>query len=145
MRPPAFAGLLALAAVACGSTEPPELAATYSLSSIEGRVPPYLVGATIECDVSVVGGRILFGPADQFELGLDVLTDCSRAGGSTGESTYGYTGTVELDHRLVRFHTARGSGPLVFEGVLSVTGQLETVVPLLVPIADELSVAFLPN
>jgi hypothetical protein len=150
MRSPAFAGLVALAAVACG-TEPIELAAGYSLTTVEGGAPPRLVGATVECDISIVGGRVTFGateqpaPDDYFELGLDVLTDCSRVGGSASESTYGYTGTVDVDHRLIRFHTARLSGPLVFEGVLSVTGELETVVPLLVPAADELAVSFSPN
>jgi hypothetical protein len=153
MRSPAFAGLVALAAVACG-TEPVELAPSYDLTTVEGGAPPRLVGATVECDVSIVGGRVTFGtfgphedpaPEDYFELGLDVLMDCSRGGGSNTESTYGYTGTAEVDHRLIRFHTARLSGPLVFEGVLSVTGELETVVPLLVPVADEVSVEFAPN
>ena len=152
MRSPAYAGLAALAVLACG-TEPVELAAGYTLASVDGGTPPQLVGATVECDISVVGGRVTFGtiaqqpaPDDYFELGLDVLTDCSRAGGSTSEATYGYTGTVEVDQRRVVFHTAgAGGGPLDLEGVLTVTGQLETTVPLLVPLTDELSVSFAPN
>jgi hypothetical protein len=61
--------------------EPIELASRYTLSRVEGGAPPQLVGATAECDVSVVGGRILFEspdpsvpvPDDYFEIGLDVL------------------------------------------------------------------------
>jgi hypothetical protein len=145
MRGLAFGGLVALAAGACGGTEPIELAASYTLRSVEGGPPPRLVGATVECDVSVGGGRVTVGPAQQFELGLDVLTDCSRGGGSTSESTYGYMGTVEVDGRRVAFHTARGSGPLVFEGQVSSTGRLEAVVPFLVPTVDQVSVEFVPE
>ena len=53
--------------------EPVELASSYDLQTVEGDVPPRLIGATVECDVSVEGGRLSFGPAEQFELGLDVL------------------------------------------------------------------------
>lgn len=87
MRCPAFAGLVALAAAACGRTEPIELAASYTLSGVEGVAPPRLVGGTVECDVSIGGGRVTLGSGQQFDLGLDVLTDCSRGGGSTSEST----------------------------------------------------------
>jgi hypothetical protein len=154
LRPKALGVLLAVAVGACGGTEPIELAASYTLSRVEGVAPPQLVGANVECDVSVVGGRITFESSDQsvpvpddyFELGLDVLTDCSRGGGSTSESTYGYTGTVESERRRVAFHTSRGSlGPLVFEGTVSSAGRLEVVVPFLVPTVDQVSVDFVPD
>jgi hypothetical protein len=144
MRSPAFAGLVVLA-VACSGTEPIELASSYTVSSVEGGAPPQLVGATVECDVSVVGGRLTFGPAEQFDLGLDVLTDCSRGGGSPSEATFGYTGTAAVDGRQVSFQTARGTGPLVFEGQVASSGELEVVVPLLVPTADEVRVRYRPN
>jgi hypothetical protein len=146
--------LLALAVGACGGTEPIELAAGYTLSRVNGVAPPQLVGATVECDVSVVGGRITFEPFDPsvpvpdnyFELWLDVLTDCSRVGGSSNEQSYGYTGTVETERRQVAFHTSRGSlGPLVFEGTVSGAGRLEVVVPFLVPIVDQVSADFVPD
>jgi hypothetical protein len=141
----AFAGLVALTTASCSGTEPIELASSYTISTVEGAAPPQLVGATVECDVSVGGGRLTFGPAEQFDLGLDVLIDCSRGGGSTSESTYGYTGTAAVEGRRVTFHTARASGPLVFEGQGSSSGRLEVVVPFLVPTVDEVSVGFLPN
>jgi len=143
MRGLTFAGLVALGAGACGGTEPIELAASYTVSTVEGSAPPQLVGATVECDVSIGGGRLTFGPAEQFDLGLDVLTDCSRGGGSTSEETFGYTATV--DGREVAFHTARGSGPLVFEGRASSAGRLEVVVPDLIPTADQVTVEFAPE
>jgi hypothetical protein len=145
MRSRAFAGLIALIVVACGGTEPIELASSYTMNSVEGEAPPQLVGATVECDVSVVGGRLTFSPAEQFDLGLDVLTDCSRGGGSPSEATFGYTGTAAVDGRRVTFHTARGTGPLVFEGQVASSGELEVIVPLLVPTADEVSVSYLPD
>jgi hypothetical protein len=149
----ALSGLLALAVGACGGTEPIELAASYTLSRIEGVAPPQLVGATVECDVSVLGGRITFEspdpsvpvPDDYFDLSLDVLTDCSRGGGSTGESSYGYTGTVQTERRQVAFHTSRGSGPLVFEGTVSSAGRLQVVVPFLVPAVDEVTAEYSPD
>lgn len=72
----AFAGLAALVLAACDGTEPIDLASSYTVSTVEGVPPPRLVGATVECDVSVVGGHLTFGSAEQFDLGLDVLTDC---------------------------------------------------------------------
>ena len=139
-RNSSLAVVVALAA-ACG-TEPIELASSYSLSTVEGDQPPRLVGATLECDVSVVGGHLTFGPADHFELGLDVSTDCSRGGGGTQEATFGYTGSAEVNGRRVVFHTARGSGPLEFEGQASDEGTLGVTVPLLVPVADQVTVGF---
>jgi hypothetical protein len=129
----------------CGGTEPIELADDYELRTVEGQTPPRLIGATLECDVSVEGGRVAFGPAEAFELGLDVLTDCSRAGGSPSRQTNGYTGTADVTGRRVVFHTANGAGPVTFEGVVAANGNLQVSVPGLVPIADEVAVEFAPN
>ena len=146
MRRPALAGLVALAAGACGGTEPIELAASYTLTGVEGVAPPQVVGATVECDVSVGGGRMTSTPSQQFDLQLDVLTECPRGGGSTSESTYGYTGTVEIEGRRVTFHTSRGNlGPLDFEGTVSSAGRLDVVVPFLVPIVEQVSLEFAPD
>ncbi len=132
-------------ALGCGGTEPVELADNYELRTVEGDPPPRLMGATVECDVSVEGGRVTFGPGDQFELGLDVLTDCSRGGGSPNRATYGYTGTADLTGRRVVFHTANGSGPITLEGVVTASGYLQVSVPGLVPTVDEVAVEFAPS
>jgi hypothetical protein len=137
--------LLILTSPACGGTEPIELAGSYTVNGVEGETPPQLVGATVECDVSIVGGRLTFGPTESFDLGLDVLMDCSRGGGSPSESTYGYTGTATVDGRRVTFETARGTGPLTFEGQVASSGELEVTVPLLVPTTEEVRVSYSPD
>jgi hypothetical protein len=53
-------------ALGCGGTKPVELADNYELRTVEGDPPPRLLGATVECDVSVEGGRVAFGPADHW-------------------------------------------------------------------------------
>jgi hypothetical protein len=136
--------MLALAA-GCGETEPIELADSYELHTVEGAPPPRLIGATVECDVQVEGGQVSFGPADQFELGLDVITDCSRGGGSPSRATYGYTGTADVSGRRVVFHPATGSGPVTFEGLLDTTGYLQVSVPGLLPFVDEVALEFAPT
>jgi hypothetical protein len=145
MRSTAATWVLSLAAMGCNGTEPIELASSYDLHTVEGDVPPRLIGATVECDVSVEGGRVNFGEAEQFELGLDVLTDCSRGGGGPNRATYGYTGTADVDGRRVMFHTATGSGSVEFEGVLATNGHLQIPVPNLVPTVNEVTVDFAPN
>ncbi len=146
MRRFALAWLLALVAGACGGTEPIELADSYVLSTVEGGSPPRLVAASVECDVLVGGGSLTFGPAEQFELTLEVETDCSRGGGeSPDNSTYGYVGTADVDGRRVVFNTATGLGPVVFEGQATGAGRLETVVPGLLPLIDEVAVEFVPE
>jgi hypothetical protein len=136
----------ALAAVACSDGgEPIELALSYDLRTVEGAAPPRLVAATADCDVSVEGGRASFGPTAQFELGLDVLTDCARGGSASIRATYGYTGTAEMGSRRIVFHAATGLGPVTFEGVFADNGNLEVSVPGLVPILDEVVVEFAPS
>ena len=144
MRPGACAGVIALAALACG-TEPIELASSYTVRTVEGAPPPRLVAATVECDLSLGGGHLSFTATNQFELGLDVLTDCSRAGGATSEVTYGYTGTAQVDGRHVTFHSANGSGPVVFEGQGTSASRLQVVVPGLVPLVEQVTVEFAPE
>jgi hypothetical protein len=144
MRYSACAGVIALAALACG-TEPIELASSYTLRTVEGAPPPRLVAASLECDVSLGGGHLSFTATDQFELGLDVLTDCSRAGGGTSDVTYGYTGTAQVEGRHVTFQSANGSGPVVFEGQGTSANRLQVVVPGLVPLVDQVTVEFAPE
>ena len=131
--------------VACSGTEPVELADAYDLHTVAGGPPPRLVGATVECDVSVEGGRVTFGPADQFELVLDVLTDCARGGGSPSRQTLGYTGTADASGRQVVFHTGTGAAAISFEGEVVAGGHLQVSVPRLVPTAEHLDVEFAPN
>jgi hypothetical protein len=141
----ARAGLLTLAGVAlaaCGGTDPPELASSYTLTTVEGDAPPRLMGATVECDIVVNGGHLTFGVADHFELGIDVLTDCSRAGSVPSQATYGYTGTVELDGNRLVFHTANGAGPISFEGQASGSAHLTVTVPGLVVTVDQVTVEY---
>ena len=147
-----YAGLIA-AALACG-TEPIELASRYSVSTVNGKQPPQLVGATIECDVNVGGGSLTVGSGfdpsvpvapDYFELFLNVLLDCARGGGSTDESSYGYTGTIAVQGRRVVFTTARGGAPYTFEGQATGTGRIAVSVPLLVPAAEAVTVELVPE
>jgi hypothetical protein len=144
MRTPPAIWLLTLS-IGCGGTEPIELADDYELRTVEDHPPPRLIGATLECDVSVEGGRVTFGPGEQFELGLDLLTDCSRGGGSQSRETNGYTGTAEVSGTRVVFHAANGAGPITFEGVVVANGNLQASVPGLVPTADAVAVEFEPN
>jgi hypothetical protein len=137
-----LAALAALAAAACGGTEPFELAGSYTLTTVEGDAPPRLMGATVECDIVVNGGHLTVGAADHFELGIDVLTDCSRGGSVPSQATYGYTGTVELDGTRVVFHTANNGGPFTFEGQANGSAHLTVVVPGLVVTVDEVTVEY---
>jgi hypothetical protein len=144
MRRPGCAGMMALFTLACG-TEPIELASSYTVRTVEGSSPPRLVAATVECDVFVGGGHLAFTETDHFELGLDVLTDCSRTGDAPNEATYGYTGTAQVDGRRVTFHTANGGGPVVFDGLVASASRLEVVVPGLLPLVDQVTVEFAPE
>jgi hypothetical protein len=144
---------LVVAALACG-TEPIELASRYSVSTVNGKQPPQLVGATVECDVNVGGGNLTVGSGfdpsvpvapDYFELWLNVLQDCSRGGGSTDEASYGYTGTIAAEGRRVVFTTARGGAPYTFEGQATGSGRIGVSVPLLVPAAEAVTVELAPE
>ena len=138
------AGILCLSAAACGS-EPFELASSYTLATVDGGSPPRLVAATIECDISITGGRVTFGRNETFELFLDESTDCSGGGGTPSEASYGYTGTVSLDGRRVEFHTANGGGPFSFAGQVVSGGDLAVTVPGLVALIDEVAVVYTPD
>jgi hypothetical protein len=132
----------ALVTAACGGTEPLELASSYSLTTVEGDAPPRLMGATVECDIVVNGGHLTIGVADHFELGIDVLTDCSRGGSVPSQATFGYTGTVELDGNRVVFHTENNGGPFTFEGQADGNAHLTVVVPGLVVTVDQVTVEY---
>jgi hypothetical protein len=137
-----MAAALALIVAACGGTEPLELASSYTLTTVEGDAPPRLMGATIECDIIVNGGRLTVGAFNDFDLGIDVLTDCSRGGSVPSQATFGYTGTVELDGNRVVFHTANNGGPFTFEGQADGSAHLSVVVPGLVVTVDQVTVEY---
>jgi hypothetical protein len=135
-----------MASWACGENEPLELADNYTLTAVEGGSLPRLVGATVECDLSISGGYVIFGPGDQFELQLDLITECPPGDSDPTEDSWGYTGSVQVDGRDLTFHTANVGGPLTFEGRVTGTGQLEATVPDLIPVADtEIAVEFAPD
>jgi hypothetical protein len=137
-----MAAALALIVAACGGTEPLELASSYTLTTVEGDAPPRLIGATIECDIIVNGGRLTVGAFNDFDLGIDVLTDCSRGGSVPSQATFGYTGTVELDGNRVVFHTENNGGPFTFEGQADGNAHLTVVVPGLVVTVDQVTVEY---
>jgi hypothetical protein len=136
------AALFALIVAACGGTEPLELASSYTLTTVEGDAPPRLIGATIECDIIVNGGRLTVGAFNDFDLGIDVLTDCSRGGSVPSQATFGYTGTVDLDGNRVVFHTANHGGAFTFEGQADGSAHLSVVVPGLVVTVDQVTVEY---
>jgi hypothetical protein len=137
-----MAAALALIVAACGGTEPLELASSYTLTTVEGDAPPRLIGATIECDIIVNGGRLTVGAFNDFDLGIDVLTDCSRGGSVPSQATFGYTGTVDLDGNRVVFHTANHGGAFTFEGQADGSAHLRVVVPGLVVTVDQVTVEY---
>jgi hypothetical protein len=137
-----MAAALALIVAACGGTEPLELASSYTLTTVEGDAPPRLIGATIECDIIVNGGRLTVGAFNDFDLGIDVLTDCSRGGSVPSQATFGYTGTVDLDGNRVVFHTANHGGAFTFEGQADGSDHLSVVVPGLVVTVDQVTVEY---
>lgn len=126
----------------CGSLEPLDLGQTYVVTLVEGAAPPRLVLATDGCDVTVRGGRLTFDQTDQFDLRLDVFTDCVRGGGIAAEATYGYTGSADIRGPRITFHVLRGGNPPDFEGVGVGTGPVAITVPELVPLVDHVSVTF---
>jgi hypothetical protein len=137
-----MAAALAPIVAACGGTEPLELASSYTLTTVEDDAPPRLMGATVECDIVVNGGHLTIGVFDHFELGIDVLTDCSRGGSVPSQATFGYTGTVELDGNRVVFHTENNGGPFTFEGQADGNAHLTVVVPGLVVTVDQVTVEY---
>jgi hypothetical protein len=126
----------------CGVSEPLDLSQRYAVTLVEGGAPPQLVLATDGCDVTVRGGRLTFAAADQFDLSLDVFTDCIRGGGIAAAATYRYIGTAVNFGPRITFHVVRGGNPPDVEGVGVGTGPIEVTVPGLVPLVDEVGVTF---
>ena len=118
-----------LVALGCSDPlTPDEVAGTYTLATIDDRLPPRLLGATIECDVLLVGGELALRPApDWSELTFAREEDCSRAGGSISTDTLRYLGrfllrdlTLTFETQLSLEDTLRFSGPVRWGGVILV-------------------------
>jgi hypothetical protein len=101
--------------------KPSDVAGTYSLTIVEGRSPPYLILATVECDVSVVSGTLTLTTAGAHEILIDTPADCTRGGGQATMSGRTYPGTYELrGERTIAFRSPVPGGPdLVYSGVVS--------------------------
>ena len=134
--------LLAALVSSCGGSDPLDLTQSYTVTLVEGGAPPQLVIATEGCDVTVLGGHLTFEAADQFEVSLEVFTDCTRGGGIAAAATYRYLGTADIVGPRITFHVVTGGSPPDFEGVGVATGPIEVTVPGLVPLVDEISVTF---
>jgi hypothetical protein len=142
MRHLARVTLFAALVSGCEVSDPLDLNQRRAVTLVEGSAPPRLVLATDGCDVTVRGGQLTFDAADQFDMSLDVFTDCIRGGGIAAAATYRYLGTADNLGPRVTFHVVRGGNPPDFEGVGVGTGPIQVTVPGLVPLVDEVSVTF---
>ena len=120
---------------ACALFEPNVRDGRYQLATVDGDKPPSLQVATIECDLTVDGGRLVLGPASQVVLELDERMDCARGGGSLLTWVRTYTGTYEADGARLRITVATISTGgltvtaegLVLEAALEVGGHIVAV------------------
>ena len=108
VRTAAFLSVLLIAA-ACESTPSPE--GNYALTFVDGQPLPGLVSATVNCDELLSSGelQILSG---QYLLSLDVLQDCSRAGGDTSTRFLVGSGGVRESRGTLVFTDSVGGGQL---------------------------------
>lgn len=122
------AGISGSLLLGCGDQlKPADVAGTYSLTTVEGQPPPYIILATVECDVTVVSGTLTLTTAGAHEILIDTPSDCTRGGGQVTMSGRIYPGTYELrGGRTIAFRSpVQGSADLVYSGV--VVGDLITV------------------
>jgi len=107
---------------------PAEVVGTYTLATIDDRLPPRLLGATIECDDLLAGGELelLLAP-DWSVLTLARAQDCSRGGGGISTDTLRYLGRFRLQESTLTFETElsledtlRFSGPARWGSVILV-------------------------
>lgn len=128
-RNPLAASVMAVSLIlGCGEhLTPSEVAGTYTLRTVEGRQPPYLILATIECDVFVVGGTMMLTEAGAHEIVVDTPIDCTRGGGEVTMAGRTYPGTYELrGGSTIRFSSPIPDGAdLVYSG--TATGERVTV------------------
>lgn len=119
----ACAGALLLSVGAsCGnSLGPGDLVGSYALAGINEDAPPQLVGATINCDLLLTGGRLELRTADWSALTLNQQQDCRRVGGPTSDTILLYLGTFRITGSTLTFETLRSiddtlrfAGPVVF-------------------------------
>jgi hypothetical protein len=125
----AAAGLL----VGCG-TEPddPFFRATYAVI----YDPAQLVSATENCDRLVDHVLLELGEEGTFELSINVVDDCTRAGGSFAFSEVFRLGKYSRQANTLSF-TPEGEAATAFTGTL----ELAAIVLVLFPGLDDLSSA----
>ena len=109
-RPLAYGCAVALVCFAgsCGdSLGPQDLIGGYPLVRVNGAPLPGLIGATVNCDMFLVGGRLELRTSDWSTLSLDEQQDCTRAGGAASTDTILYLGTFRVRDNTVTFATLR--------------------------------------
>jgi hypothetical protein len=123
---------------------PSEVAGTYALQSVEGRSPPYLILATVECDVSVVSGTLTLTGTGSHEIFIDTPADCTRGGGEVTMAGRIYPGTYELTGGgTIRFRSPVLNGPdLVYTGNIGTDRVAVTVPDLGSGLTPDLTVGF---
>jgi hypothetical protein len=109
--------------------KPTDVAGAYSLRTVEYRPVPYLILATLECDISVVSGSLTLTTAGTHELLIDTPADCTRGGGPVTMAGRTYPGTYELGRgHGITFRSPVQNGPdLVYTGAITADQATVTV------------------
>jgi hypothetical protein len=86
-----------LLSLGCSLVEPDLRDGTYELVTVDGRKPPSLRSATIECDLTVDGGTLVIGPGTRVVFDLVERSDCTRGGGGILAWHRGFVGTYAMN------------------------------------------------
>jgi hypothetical protein len=113
-----------------GCDDPLELsdvAGIYTLQTVEGQPPPYLIQATTECDVTVVSGTLTLESTGTHDILIDTPADCTRGGGGVTMFGRTYPGRFQLTGgSTITFRSPTQSGPdMVYTG--SIQGDRITI------------------
>ncbi len=85
--------LLAAGSACSDSGGPRPIAASFSLSTINGAPPPVLVGATLNCDQYLQSAVLDLLADETFLLTAQSTIDCTAAGGAVSPQALSVTGT----------------------------------------------------
>ena len=103
------APVLLSALLGCGgSLEPGDVAGSYRLTTVDAAALPYLVYATIECDVRITGGLLTLTSNGGFALRYETEMDCGAA--SVASRTREDAGVFSLDGRRIHLNGASSEG-----------------------------------